>query len=276
MSSREDIIEVPIEIRTSDIDELNRLIQELQEAKGKAETARAGKGKIPSTGSGAPIERGDTEPLSIFRASDNEAVPLKTRDTKSRQAVSRADPFHDLQKQVETLQNTNSQLLPFITGIGSTLGFSLPPFVSAGIGLGKNMKAKIQAVGKPVAVQTKLTGQASGKFVRLGMNMGKAIPFVGMAFVLIDFMANELPNIIREELYGAGKIMDRRFKRAINREYVSSVDYDAKAQTAQGYRSVITTTYAGARGASNVVNSKERALNGENIYNKSAEYMYGP
>ena len=41
----------------------------------------------------------------------------------------------------------------------------------------------------------------------------------------------------------------------------------------KGYRSVITTAYAGARGASNVANSKVRALNKENIYNKSEEYM---
>ena len=34
MSARDDIIEVPIEIKTSDLDELHRLIEELQEAKG--------------------------------------------------------------------------------------------------------------------------------------------------------------------------------------------------------------------------------------------------
>ena len=273
MSSREDIIEVPIEIRISDLAELNKLIQQLEEAKGKVDTARTSRRTMPSGGSGAPIQRDDDSVLSIFGGGnvDRDVLPLKTRDTKSKQAVTRGDSFQDLQKKVESLQQTNNSLIPFITQVGSTFGFTLPPFVSAGINLARNVKSTATSKA-PIIMPTTTFG---GKFAKLGINLGKTIPFIGAGFVLYDFLINELPSIINEQLYGAGKRMDRRFKRVLENEVASGTDRETKAQIAQGYRSVITTSFDGARGAAFVGNSKQNVLRGENIYNKSNEYMYG-
>ena len=71
MSARDDIIEVPIEIKTSDLDELHRLIEELQEAKGIVDNASSTKRKMPSSGGGAPIQNADErETLGIYNSRD--------------------------------------------------------------------------------------------------------------------------------------------------------------------------------------------------------------
>ena len=280
MSARDDIIEVPIEIKTSDLDELHRLIEELQEAKGVVDNVSATKRKMPSSGSGAPIQNSDNrETMGIYNSSnrnitgdvDRDTLPMRGRDAKSRQAVEgTSNTLTDLRKEIKDVQATQDNFLPFITQVGSQLGFSLPFLAQGGMRLGKGiqsarMQSNIQAPIKNATV--------SSKFARAGMTFGKAIPYIGVAFMLGDFLVNQLPDIISEHLYGVGKRLDRRFKRVLEHEYAAGVSREEKAQISQGYRSVITTSYVAARGATNVANSKVRALNKENLYTKSEEYM---
>jgi hypothetical protein len=278
MSARDDIIEVPIEIKTSDLDELHRLIEELQEAKGVADNAKATKRKTPSSGSGAPIQGDDEEreTLGIYNARDmdKEVMPMKGRDKKSKQAVETGNSFKDLKKEVENMQENQNNMLPFLSSIGNQLGFTLPYLATGGINLGKSFQSarvKSAAINRaPMATPAK--GNVMGKFGRFA-SFGKALPYIGVAFMLYEWLTSELPAMINEQYFGVGKPMDRRFKRVIDNEFAAATTREEKAQISQGYRSVITTAYAGARGASNVANSKVRALNKENIYNKSEEYM---
>ena len=279
MSARDDIIEVPIEIKTSDLDELHRLIEELQEAKGIVDNASSTKRKMPSSGGGAPIQNADErETLGIYnsRDMDREIMPMKGRDKTGKQAVAQTagNSFKDLKNEVENLQQTQNDLLPFLSSIGNQLGFTLPYLATGGINLGKSFqKARIKssAISKsPIATPT--SGKAMAKLGKFS-SFGKALPYIGVAFMLYEWLTSELPAMINEQYFGVGKPMDRRFKRVIDNEFASATSREDKAQIAQGYRSVITTAYAGARGASSVANSKVRALNKENIYNKSEEYM---
>ena len=273
MSARDEIIEVPIEIKTSDLDELHRLIEELQEAKGIVDNTSATKRRMPSSG-GAPIQNNveERETLGIYNERDTDmlALPTKGRDKKSRQAVETGNAFKDLRKEVKDMQQTQDNLIPFITQVGSQLGFSLPFLAQGGIRLGKGIKsARLQAnLVTPVK-----SAQVTSGLAKAGITFGKAIPYIGVAFMLGDFLVNQLPDIIAENLFGVGKRLDRRFKRVIEHEYSVGVSREEKAQIAQGYRSVITTSFVSARGATNVANSKVRALNKENLYNKSEEYM---
>lgn len=290
MSSREDIIEIPIEIQTGDLDEIRALIQELENIKGTTESAKMGryrttsgapiqrgdtsnnKRKMPSSGR-APIQRNDQETSGIFRPSDNEEVlPLKSRDVTSKQATQRTKSFDMLKKDVESLKQTNNDVYPLLGQIGSLLGFSIPPVIMSGKQLIQGIKSKIPQQNK-AAIPTPSIPNFGGKLGKLAVGMGKALPFIGIAVVLIDWLVTELPAMINEQMYGVGKHLDRRFKRVIQNEYVASATMEEKAQIAQGYRTIITTSYSGARGASMVANSKERALRQGNIYNQSQEYL---
>ncbi len=277
MSARDDIIEVPIEIKTSDLDELHRLLEELQEAKGIIDNAKATKRRMPSSsgsGGGAPIQNDveERETLGIYNERDTEmlALPTKGRDKKSKQAIETGNAFKDLKNEVKDIQQTQDTFIPFMTQVGSQLGFSLPFLAQGGMRLGKGIKnARMQSLNAaPIKSANTVKGLA-----RAGMTFGKAIPYIGVAFMLGDFLMNQLPDIISENLYGVGKRLDRRFKRVLEHEYSAGVSREEKAQIAQGYRSVITTSYVAARGATNVANSKVRALNKENLFNKSEEYM---
>lgn len=269
MSSREDVIEVPIEIQTSDLEELQRLIQQLQEAKSTADQIKSTRRKMPSGGSGAPIQRGEEEPMGIFRPSDElEVLPTKPRDTKSKQALQRGDSFKDLQDKVKDLETVNSDLSSVLMQLGGVLGFNIP-YLGAGLkGVRVGKKFTTVLGNKTPSVGKALPAGGTGKFSKLFA----AIPYVGSAIMLADFLINDLPDIIMENLYGVGKPFDRRFRRVLEKEFASMLSMELKAQIAQGYRSVITTSYTGARGATNVSNSKIRALNKENLYNISDEY----
>lgn len=277
MSARDDIIEVPIEIKTSDLDELHRLIEELQEAKGIIDNAKTTKRSMPSSsgsGGGAPIQNDveERETLGIYNERDTEmlALPTKGRDKKSKQAIETGNAFKDLKNEVKDIQQTQDTFIPFMTQVGSQLGFSLPFLAQGGMRLGKGIKnARMQSLN---AAPIKSAGTVKG-LARAGMTFGKAIPYIGVAFMLGDFLMNQLPDIISENLYGVGKRLDRRFKRVLEHEYSAGVSREEKAQIAQGYRSVITTSYVAARGSTNVANSKVRALNKENLFNKSEDYM---
>jgi|TARA_R110000824_G_scaffold10800_1_gene47273 hypothetical protein len=276
MSARDDIIEVPIEIKTSDLDELHRLLEELQEAKGVIDNAKSTKRRMPSSSGsgGAPIQNDveERETLGIYNERDTEmlALPTKGRDKKSKQAIETGNSFKDLRQEVKDIQQTQDNFIPFITQVGSQLGFSLPFLAQGGMRLGKGIQsARLQA-----NLQTPIkSAQTTSGLARAGITFGKAIPYIGVAFMLGDFLVNQLPEIISENLYGVGKRLDRRFKRVLENEYTAGVSRQEKTQIAQGYRSVITTSYVAARGATNVANSKVRALNKENLYNKSEEYM---
>jgi len=226
------------------------------------------------SGGGAPIQNDveERETLGIYNERDTEmlALPTKGRDKKSKQAIETGNAFKDLKQEVKDIQQTQDNFIPFITQVGSQLGFSLPFLAQGGMRLGKGIQsARLQA-----NLQTPIKSpQTTSGLARAGITFGKAIPYIGVAFMLGDFLVNQLPDIIAENLYGVGKRLDRRFKRVLEHEYAAGVSRQEKAQIAQGYRSVITTSYVAARGSTNVANSKVRALNKENLFNKSEEYM---
>jgi len=109
----DDAVRVPIEIKTEDLDELQRLIQELTEAEEAARTARA----LPSKGAAGPQTFGGQARRSGREAEAREgaggifgggggmqATPQTFRDRSGRQAMQRENQFSALQDQVKQMQ----------------------------------------------------------------------------------------------------------------------------------------------------------------------------
>lgn len=66
----------------------------------------------------------------------------------------------------------------------------------------------------------------------------------------IAFLVIEIGKFIKDELYGAGRILDPRFREAIDGQILKFMERKEQQELKQGYKSVITTTLGGARGGS--------------------------
>lgn len=270
MSSREDIIEIPIEIKTSDLDELNRLIQELHEAKGKIETTRSAR-KIQTGGAGAPIKRDDPEILSIFRSDpDRDTLPLKSRDVKSRQAIQRGDSFHELASRVDSLENVTSEATSLTFNALATLGINVPYLQSAvkGINIGKGLIKKSSSINKaPVHISPVKSAGLAGGLIKIG----KAIPYIGGAIFAAEGVY-EIISSIADKLFGVGGVWDRRFRLIIKDEMAGEASRQEKAAIAQGFRTIITTSSPTLRGSTGISSTLEKARFNQPLYSNEMEY----
>ena len=66
----------------------------------------------------------------------------------------------------------------------------------------------------------------------------------------IAFLALEVTRFLKNELYGAGRILDPRFREAIDKQILKWFERKEQQELKQGYKSVITTTMGGLRGNS--------------------------
>lgn len=233
MSSREDVIEVPIEIQTSDLEELQRLIQQLQEAKTTVDQTKSARRKIPSGGIGAPIQRTEESPISIFRAGETEDVlPLKSRDTTSRQAFQRQSEFSKLREQMTNVQKGQAS---FDDKLNSVINNVFGVNIATG-GL-KQAPQVFSSAGKIIS------GGGVGMLTGI---VSKLVPHLAVALVAYGFLET-----IYNELFKAGGIFDIRFKRNFKKESNILMSLEEKADIRAGRRMVRVTTRAGIRGLTN-------------------------
>ncbi len=66
----------------------------------------------------------------------------------------------------------------------------------------------------------------------------------------IAFLVIEVGKFLKNELYAAGRILDPRFREAIDGQILKFMERKEQQELKQGYKSVITTTLGGARGGS--------------------------
>jgi len=260
----DDKIIIPIEIETQGLQDLSAINQQIDEIDKKSKSILPAK-RGSDTGLGrSPIQSIDTsEGFGIFAGERTErATPSKFKDRTSKQAFSREDSFTELKRQVAQMEQVNKQLTSTLAEVAAMVGYNIP-FLGSGLHLFRSGKRQA----------TKLMGNSQAPFnaakspkgyARMGgilKGLGQHIPFVGFFVYLADVIINELPEIMKEELYGPGKLFDRRFKREINKEILLHQERLEKAEKRQGFREVRITTAARLRGGAGQV--------GGNLYDLS-------
>lgn len=259
MSSKDgDSLRIPIEIKTEDLKELRNLIQEITEAQSAVRELQPKRGKTKDSSSRSAFSSSTDDGFGIFSgAKGGEALPSKGRDKTSRQAFQRESEFNKIRERMTDLEKTSIDANSTLINVAALSGIYIPSLgkgkalVMGGAAQLKNMFSKSQNfAGGFITPNTTGSSQLTG-FARLRnslFNAAKFIPVIGAVIAFADVLVNELPQIIRQELYGPGKIFDTRFRREIRKEIMLFQDRQEKAMKRQGFREVRITTSPNLRG----------------------------
>jgi len=242
MSARgDDVIRIPIEIKTEDSDEIKKLLQEITEAESKVRELEPRRGKKQDVTSRAAL---DVQPFDerggIFRGPGAE-IPAASviRNKTSRQPFQRENEFKKLRSQVGELETQQGDLTNIMSSFGQGLGFG------AILNRGGKLSAGARAKGA-MPMGAALARGGPGKFMgggALGVLKG-ALP------VALVFMAFEIFSTVVTALQQPGGPLDRRFKRIIQDEFSSTLSRGEKQKIRQGLTIIRTTPYQGFRGPS--------------------------
>ncbi len=245
MSSSDDALRIPIEIKTEELDEIRELINSISKAESDL---REIKGAVPQKGRGAS---GDTSSRSAFTRPNevgrggifNEGfeggrLPERGRDRVSKAPIRKDSEFGKLKEQVEKHKNL---LEGFQGGINVvTQGADYASTLSRGGLFG--------AAGKGI-------GAIAGKIV---------IPLAIITTIV------GLVNTGIELLLKPGGPWDRRFKRKVQSEISSATERTEKAKISQGLMMIRVTSYSGFRGEGYSGNAAAVRA-GDPIYNLNME-----
>lgn len=257
-----DALRIPIEIKTEDIQELQGLLQEINEAESTVRELKPLRGKSKSGISRSAIGGGNNDSFGIFAANmSQEAVPAKTRDKTSRQAFQRENQFEKLQEQVGNLQN--SQI-----GLDSTLN-SLMNGVF-GISIGGQGLTTSQKIKSGIGGTAKISSVLSGGNLLVGLAAKLALP-IGAALIAVGFVENVI-----KELTRPGGVFDTRFKRDYAKESTRLSSLQEKAEISAGRRVLRVSTTASLRGESSQVRSNYDIIKkGVRIYDLNGQMAKG-
>lgn len=245
MSAKDtDVVRIPIEIKTKDIEEIQNLLNEINEAESNLKGLRPRKGRGKDSTSRSPITREEPFEGGIFkRFSETEALPAKGRDRTSKQAFSRENEFNKLRDQVKTLEGGQSNIMGVMGSMGQALGLSgVAQSLQNPSG---NTKGSIIKTGAETASAglSIAKGGAGGIAGRLGSIAGRA--FLPIAIL---YSITEVVRLFVEEMFRPGGWFDRRYRRIIKDEVASLTDRAEKAEIQQGIRIIRVTPVAGFRG----------------------------
>jgi len=277
MSAREDVIEIPIEIKTTDLEELQRLVQQLTEAKNEVEEAkrkiRAGrKTKTPTGGVGAPFSS-EEEPISIFREGrdDAETLPTKFKDVSSKQPVQRETSFQELANRMREMESHHAEVVSVMAQIASAAGINLPVMANMVRAI-KGGKSVIKGGGKLAAGVSPVNaaqGAKLGLVARLTAAAGPIGAMVAGGVTIIQTIDWYINNV----LLVAGGPWDKRFRRVIKEEIAAETSRSEKSAINQGFKTIIATSIPRLRGSVGVKSSLEAVRKGESLYNADTEFQ---
>jgi len=236
MSARgDDVLRIPIEIKTEDIKEIREIIQGLKEAEQSARSAVPTTKAKALTGEERTATR--TQPFEerggIFGGKEA-GKEEQFRDKTSKQAFVREDAFGALKEQVNALQDTQVEGLSLFDAIlgGAFLSQGAGGAARAGTGL-------IRGGGAGVMQGLK------GMVVRL---IPILIPAM-LAFGLID--------AVNKELLRPGGLFDRRLKIFVEKQFFKLTNRKETAELREATRELRVTAVTGQRGPSPVSNVKD-------------------
>jgi len=306
MSARDDnVVRVPIEIKTEDIAEIQDLIQKLSEAEGditRIKSTGITSGAMPQTFSGqarrAGGERTTTEGRGgIFaKQGEDESLPMSFRDRTGRQAMQRGNRFKELESKVNQMEEENmaamggmldqvigmgSAYLPFVGG-GAVVGAARKHMVNKYNQKSQQAQQQFHAAGGigPAKPKAGIGGRAMGMLSRVGAFAGALGPIgaaVGVAVGAI--MASKA---FVDWMQGPGGFWDIRYKRHIQKEMDPFLERRDKQEINVGLRVVRVTSSPAVRGHNQVFSTHEAVKKGIPIYNGEFEafskglYIGGP
>ena len=221
----DDSLKVPIEIKTEDLDEIRKLINDISQAENDLRSLKAtprkgrGKGDDSSRSAFAQPEEVD-ERGGIFGAREGPATPTTAKDKKSKTPFQRESEFAKLKNQVQEQEEKTA-------GLGQT--------VQGGLG------AATQGIGFAQLIAGPNPGKA-GLGAVAGI-AGKAFLPLAIATTIVEMVKGIIDNML-----GPGGLLDRRFKRVVSQEIASSVSLEKKAKINQGFLVVRTQVQPNLRG----------------------------
>lgn len=235
MSAQGDSLKIPIEIKTDDLDEIQKLINEIAQAESDIRELKPRRGKSDDVSSRSAFTRPSELTGGIFGGTEGEATPLKGRDRSSKAPYQRENQFAKLQEKVENVEKEQSTVKEALGITTQVAGFAtlIPD--------SKNIFGGIKQIA------------------------GKA--FLPLAVITT---INELIHTALDFLLAPGGLWDRRFRRKIKDEISSATERAEKAQIAQGLRIIRVSTYPGVRGEAYSANALS-VRSGQPIYDMNME-----
>ncbi len=237
MSSRDDgALRIPIEIKTDDLNEIQALIRDIDKTEQEIKPKR---GKVKDTTSrSAFVNPPEEDQFGIFNEEfKGGRLPSKGKDTKSAAPFQRENEFAKMQETQKELQ-ANQLGMQEVLGMGTkATGFAKLVGGRGTGGLGSIVSGIAGKAFLPIAVITTITG-----LIKTGL----------------------------DTLLAPGGPFDRRFKRDISNEVVSTLDRAKKAEIAQSLTIIRVSTNAGVRGTASTIQG-ERFAAGNSIYDSNME-----
>lgn len=242
------VVRAPIEVVSTEIQELKDLVQEITEARSavrEIEASKPRRSKIPETGS-APIRTEAFESRGgIFGGETGKEE--KFRDRSSRAAVQKENQFAKMRDQVQEMQEQQTSLMNSVMNLGFAGGI--------GLSVGGSPAQKIEAGAKATSSGIKTGGASLVGLGAGGLSGIKGLIAKGGIYGMIALAAIEIGQQILQIFLEPGGLWDRRFKRDISKEEVKMFDLREKEEISQGRRIIRVTTSSGLRGVSDQVRS---------------------
>lgn len=275
-SGNDDALRIPIEIKTEDSKEIRQLINDLADAENDVRGIRPRRGKgAGDTTSRSPFQLPEDFGEGIFSGGITQNTPEKItgKDKTSRQAIQRESEFSKLRDRVDNVEEATSNTGAIVGGIGELLGISglssKLTNLKGGAGGGKfAATGAVANLGKS-AVNSGAAIAAGG----VSGIVGRVTSFAGKAFLpaAAAIAIFEITNLIVQEMFKPGGLMDRRFKRVINNEIAASAELEEKTAIGQGFKVIQFTTQPSVRGEAGVVSSLQRVITNQGVYNRDLQ-----
>lgn len=249
-----DALEILIEIRTKDSEEIRKLLNDIDSADSKLRNIKSRPtSRMPSSGTGAPvqIDYGKDERTGIFSSFiTDETLPLKGRDISSRAPFQRENEFKRLRDEVKFTRDQQNEIKRQIEPLDALFGGAI---------LGQSSGKGIMGVGQNI-----LGGGIVGG---LKGTLAKLVPILGTALIAYGFVRT-----IIDILLQSGMPFDRRWKRELTKELASLTDRKEKQDIAQGLTGIRAGGNSGLR--DEVISTNlEKAKSGNPIYNEHIELL---
>jgi len=260
----DDNLKIPVEIKTEDLDEIRKLINDLADAESNIHTLKPRRGK--GTGDDSSRSAYANGPQNVFGAfgplgAEREATPLQGRDKTSQAPIQRENEFKKLQEEVAENKSNTAQIAQ---GLGQAFGLGSfgKTNLFKGEGLGDKIAAGMGAGNSGVIAGANLAKGGVGGI------LGKISGVAGKAFLPIAAIMTVVSTvqIVVSEMFKPGGEFDRRYRRVIQDEISASVDQERKQAIKQGSTVVRVETIAGIRGERGLNSNLSNLISNNGVY----------
>jgi len=228
-SDNRDALHIPIEIKTSDSEEIQALINDLAAAESDIRSIRPRRGRgTGDTSSRSAFASPEEEGTGIFGGMTGEATPTAIRDRTSKSPFQRENEFSKLKDRVDQQEQR--------MGIGQQ--------AQQGLGMATQGIGFAQLLAGP---------NMQGKLGFIANIANKAFLPVAIITTLLEVVSS----VLNEALKPGGPL-DRRFKRVISDEVAATADLEFKEEVNQGFKVIRISTQPAIRGESGVTSNLQK------------------